>query len=171
MDRIFLDANILFSAAYRTDSRLLRLWELEGVELVTSHFAGEEAQRNLRTRTQRERLSRLLTGMRIVQEPEHFTLPRGVQLPEKDRPILLAAIDASATHLLTVVGMRKEWKASRASWRDLRQIRRTPYLPTPLGARIFSTSSVVLNPSIRGQITTSPPYDSTRSRPTTVSGV
>jgi hypothetical protein len=34
-------------------------------------------------------------------EPEHFTLPRGVRLPEKDQPILLAAIDGGATHLLT----------------------------------------------------------------------
>lgn len=101
MDRLFLDANILFSAAYGTNARLLRLWELERVELDTSDFAVEEAHRNLRTHHQRERLSRLLTGMRIVQESEHFTLPRGVLLPEKDRPILLAAIDASATHLLT----------------------------------------------------------------------
>ena len=31
----------------------------------------------------------------------HFTLPRGINLPAKDRPILLAAIDAGATHLLT----------------------------------------------------------------------
>ena len=38
--------------------------------------------------------------MRLV-EPEHFTLPRGIRLPEKDLPILLAAIDGEATHLLT----------------------------------------------------------------------
>jgi hypothetical protein len=36
-----------------------------------------------------------------VVNAEHFTLPRGVRLPEKDMPILLAAIDGGATHLLT----------------------------------------------------------------------
>ena len=41
MDRVFLDANVLFSAAYRQDSSLLRLWELKDVELVTSAYAFE----------------------------------------------------------------------------------------------------------------------------------
>ncbi len=35
MDRLFLDANVLFSAAYRDDSGLQRLWDLSDVELVT----------------------------------------------------------------------------------------------------------------------------------------
>lgn len=47
MDRLFLDANILFSAAYRPDAGLRRLWEVPNVELVTSAYAGEEARRNL----------------------------------------------------------------------------------------------------------------------------
>jgi len=38
--------------------------------------------------------------MQLV-EPEHFTLPRSIRLPENDLPILLAAIDGRATHLLT----------------------------------------------------------------------
>lgn len=29
MDKLFLDANILFSAAYRSNAGLLRLWEFE----------------------------------------------------------------------------------------------------------------------------------------------
>src|SRR4029077_1491861 len=49
---------------------------------------------------QRGRLTRLLRRVHLV-EPEHFTLPRGVRLPGKDLPILLAAIDGGATHLLT----------------------------------------------------------------------
>ena len=36
----------------------------------------------------------------VVGLPDH-PLPKGVALPEKDQPILLAAIDAQATHLLT----------------------------------------------------------------------
>ncbi len=42
----------------------------------------------------------MLRSVRLA-EPERFTLPRGVRLPDKDIPILLAAIDGGATHLLT----------------------------------------------------------------------
>ena len=100
MDRVFLDANVLLSAVWRSGAALLRLWQLEGVELLSSDYAVEEARRNLESPVQRGRLTRLLRRVRLV-EPEHFTLPRGVRLPDKDLPILLAAIDGGATHLLT----------------------------------------------------------------------
>jgi uncharacterized protein len=70
------------------------------VELLSSDYAVEEARRNLETPAQRGRLTRLLRRVQRV-EPKHFTLPRGIRLPEKDLPILLAAIDGGATHLLT----------------------------------------------------------------------
>jgi predicted nucleic acid-binding protein len=98
--RLFLDANVLLSAAWRPRAALLRLWGLDGVELLSSRYAVEEARRNLETPAQRGRLTRLLRRVQLV-EPEHFTLPRGIRLPEKDLPILLAAIDGKATHLLT----------------------------------------------------------------------
>ena len=47
MDRVSLDANVLFSAAYASDSGLHQLWSREGITLVTSEFALEEARRNL----------------------------------------------------------------------------------------------------------------------------
>lgn len=100
MDRVFLDANVLLSAAWRSDAALLRLWRLEGVELLSSSHAVEEDRRNLETSPLRGRLTRLLGRVHLV-EPQHFTLPRGIRLPEKDLPILLAAIDGGATHLLT----------------------------------------------------------------------
>jgi predicted nucleic acid-binding protein len=100
MDRVFLDANVLFAAAWRPHAALQRLWELNDAELLSSGYATEEARRNLETAAQRGRLTRLLRGVRLV-EPEHFTLPLGIRLPEKDLPILLAAIDGGATHLLT----------------------------------------------------------------------
>jgi uncharacterized protein len=100
MDRVFLDANILLAAAWRPKSALRRLWELDDGELLSSSYAVEEARRNLDTRAQRSRLTRLLHRVRLV-EPVHFTLPRDIRLPEKDLPILLAAIDGRATHLLT----------------------------------------------------------------------
>jgi predicted nucleic acid-binding protein len=48
LDRVFLDANVLFSAAYHAESGLARLWDREGVQLVTAEYAVEEARRNLR---------------------------------------------------------------------------------------------------------------------------
>jgi uncharacterized protein len=100
MDRVFLDANVLFAAAWRPKAALQRLWGLDDAALLSSSYAVEEARRNLETPAQRGRLSRLLRHVHLV-EPEHFTLPRDVRLPDKDLPILLAAIDGGATHLLT----------------------------------------------------------------------
>ena len=47
MDRVFLDANVLFSAAYLESSGLARLWQLADAELLSSDYAIEEARRNL----------------------------------------------------------------------------------------------------------------------------
>lgn len=99
MDRIFLDANVLFSAAYRSDAHLARLWQLESVGLMTSAYAAEEARLNLTQEDQRTRLAELLGQVRMIADVA--PLPAGVELPEKDRPILQAALHARATHLLT----------------------------------------------------------------------
>jgi hypothetical protein len=71
------------------------------VELVTSAYAWEEAYRNLPRKEQWERLAALAPGLRIVQERGAWPLPADVILPEKDRPILAAAILSGATHLIT----------------------------------------------------------------------
>jgi predicted nucleic acid-binding protein len=52
VDRVFLDANVLFSAAYRSDSGLLKLWKLKRTKLITSTYALEEARTNLPRRFQ-----------------------------------------------------------------------------------------------------------------------
>jgi uncharacterized protein len=100
MDRLFLDANVLFSAAYRSDSGLLRLWKLKNATLCSSRYALEEARINLDEEAQRARLLRLSAVIHLV-EANQTALPRGMTLPEKDAPILLGAIEAQATHLLT----------------------------------------------------------------------
>ena len=101
MDRVFLDANVLFSAAYRSDSGLLQLWTREDCRLITSAFAHEEARRNLDSEEQRDRLEHLMADVTLVPEsprrPEHDAW----SLPDKDVPILAAAVRARATHLLT----------------------------------------------------------------------
>ena len=100
--RVFLDANVLFSAAYRAESGLDRLWALSSsVTLLSSPYAIEEARRNLSDAAARERLDHLLTGFEIVADVAAGALPKEVDLPDKDRPILLAALAAGATHLLT----------------------------------------------------------------------
>ncbi len=106
-DRVFLDANVLFSAAWMDDSGLARPWRLPGVTLLTSRYALAEAERNLETDAQRARLRTLTQGMTLVDAPDDATLPGSVELVAKDVPILLAAIESRATHLLT--GDRKHF--------------------------------------------------------------
>lgn len=101
MIRIFLDANVLFSAAYREGAGLLRLWKAPKAEVMTSGYAVEEARRNLDTDAARTRLARLVQETTLVTEAPEMQLPAAIRLAEKDRPILQAAIAAGATHLIT----------------------------------------------------------------------
>jgi uncharacterized protein len=100
MDRLFLDANVLFSAAYRPGAGLLRLWKLPGAVLCSSRYALEEARANLSTESQRSRLAELSAELELF-ESKGGVLPAGVSLPDKDAPILLAAVAARATYLIT----------------------------------------------------------------------
>jgi predicted nucleic acid-binding protein len=100
MDRLFLDANVLFSAAYRPDAGLLSLWKLKNVTLCSSRYAIEEARFNLDDNAERARLETLTQHPHLFQAAAR-DLPSGISLPEKDVPILLAAIETSASHLLT----------------------------------------------------------------------
>ena len=103
MDRIFLDANVLFSAAYLELSGLARLWALDDVELLTSAYAVEEARRNLAIdrREALARLEQLTTTVSIVDARQSLKLPGNIRLEPKDQPILLAAIHGKADYLLT----------------------------------------------------------------------
>ena len=103
MYRVFLDANVLFSAAYAPDLRLLELWSLDDAELVTSLFALEEAHGNLavHNRDVIPVLDKLASEMMIVTGTRTGDLPDDVELAGKDIPILLAAIDSGCSHLLT----------------------------------------------------------------------
>lgn len=100
MDRLFLDANVLFSAAYRSNSLLSEFWNLKDALLCSSHYAIQEARLNLEDEDQRHRLEALARGFQLFAAPPEKTIS-GVALPEKDLPILLAAIEAKATHLIT----------------------------------------------------------------------
>ncbi|MBI1728577.1 MAG: PIN domain-containing protein [Candidatus Rokubacteria bacterium] len=106
--RVFLDANILFTAAYSPDGLSALLVELGAagrVTLLTSPLAIVEAERNLEAKrpVALPTLRRSLTAVRVVREPapadvERLTPP---ELASKDRPLLAAAIAAHATHFVT----------------------------------------------------------------------
>ena len=104
--RIFLDANILFSAA-RSDGavrQLLALTESAGHELWADAYVFEEARRNLAAKTPsglpvlNAMAARIkIGGMSAVNS----LLPDTVNLPEKDRPVLAAAIHHHCDILVT----------------------------------------------------------------------
>ncbi len=102
MDRLFLDANVLFSAAYRGDAGVQRLWALRDATLVTSEYSVSEARRNLATPEQLSRRDSLVESIEVAPartlDP---TLRSEIELREKDWPILGGAVAAGATHLIT----------------------------------------------------------------------
>jgi predicted nucleic acid-binding protein len=101
-DRIFLDANILFSIAYGSSS-LSYLWDFAKngqCELLASRYVIEEAKRNLEDIEQLVNLDSYLTSVNVVSEVDQ-TLPCPIELPDKDKPVLMAAISAKADYLIT----------------------------------------------------------------------
>ena len=104
MDRLFLDACVVFSAAYTPASPLGRLWKLTDVALLASPLVLEEARRNLAVlRPDRlGNLERLAGKLGLVTASLTQVPPEAKRVPAKDLPILLAALAGRATHLLTV---------------------------------------------------------------------
>jgi predicted nucleic acid-binding protein len=101
-ERVFLDANILFSIAYGSPG-LERLWSLAKkgkCELIASQYVIEEAKRNLDRQEQQHALDRLLSKVGVVAEADP-SIPCPIPLPEKDRPVLMAALSCKADYLIT----------------------------------------------------------------------
>ena len=107
---LFLDANVLFSAAYRDTGSvriLFSLAEARGCELVASAYAIDEARRNLAEKHP-DRLgdfARLLERLRVCPEASHEAVSWAAarKLPPKDAPILAAAVQGGADVLVTGV--------------------------------------------------------------------
>jgi predicted nucleic acid-binding protein len=101
-DKLFLDANILFSVAYGSPG-LERLWKLAQkghCELVASQYVIEEAKRNLDAQEHLDKLNGYLPKVSMVAEADP-SIPCPIDLPDKDSPVLMAAITAKADYLLT----------------------------------------------------------------------
>ncbi len=102
MDRVFLDANVLVSAALKPDSVLHELWERPGIRLLGSPHVLAEVRRNVAGESEVERLEELLAFVAVLPaEPADFPIDDDPGLPAKDRPVLLAAIVTGADYLLT----------------------------------------------------------------------
>ena len=70
MHRVFLDANVLFSAAYRADAGLRQLWNIPRIFLCTSRYALGEANINLPEERQRVRLGELSKKLELFEATE-----------------------------------------------------------------------------------------------------
>ena len=106
--RLFLDANVLFTAAHNPGGRSAAIFQMSragACSLVSSPHALEEARRNLRLKypSATDALERLLTAGSVEPEPPSkdvaWALEQG--LPLKDAPILAAAAQARCDVLVT----------------------------------------------------------------------
>jgi predicted nucleic acid-binding protein len=104
-DRLFLDANVLFSAAHQdgTCRALLEFGRTAKARLLTSDYAWAEAQRNLALKNpaSSDYLRREVRRLVTVVAPRARTRELSASLAEKDRPVLTAAITLDCTHLIT----------------------------------------------------------------------
>ncbi len=104
--RIFLDANILFSAAKADGAvRQLLTWLMEaGHECWADGYVAEEARRNLAIKAPYSLvvLETLLARVSMAAAQTHpASLPQTLGIPEKDRPVLAAAIRLECDVLVT----------------------------------------------------------------------
>lgn len=99
--KVFLDANILFSAAAPKSNvaKLIKLVQQQG-QCVTSPYAVEEAQKNLKLKKfgSEEVFESLLRTITISNK---LVLDLPVTIKSKDIPILGSAIANECTYLLT----------------------------------------------------------------------
>jgi predicted nucleic acid-binding protein len=112
--RVFLDANVLFSAAKSDGAvrQFLMLLEKSGHECCVDGYVIEEARRNLVAKAPDRvaALEKLLSRMKTAGAPRSdAALETSLPLAAKDRPVLAAAIRQSCTALVT--GDRKHFGA------------------------------------------------------------
>lgn len=105
MKRVFLDANVLFTAAHNPSGKaafLIELADAGAFVLFTSSYAREEAERNIIVKYPAcaAVFTHLLQNITVVPVTSLSTDYPEI-LPTKDAPIFTAAVYCRATHLLT----------------------------------------------------------------------
>ena len=110
MDRLFLDANVIFTAAHNSEGKVAFLFAHAASTgtassnlpwaLLSSAYAIEEARRNIAVKYPRAvaAFEGLLPRLAVVPEPASARL--SLPLPAKDQPIWSAALASGATHFL-----------------------------------------------------------------------
>jgi len=105
--RLFLDANVLFTAAISPEGAsraLARLGRQERCVLSSSRFAIDEATRNVVAKRAGDAavLHEIVATVHVVAEPGPWTLAWAVEhVPSKDAPMLGAAAAARVDVLVT----------------------------------------------------------------------
>ncbi len=106
--KLFLDANVLFTAAYSPKGIGRQIFDLADAgycSLCTSAFAVEEARRNLALKAPEKLagLTELLSSLAVVAEPSRDKALWASSLPLalKDAPIMAAAVACGADLLVT----------------------------------------------------------------------
>jgi predicted nucleic acid-binding protein len=102
--RLFLDSNMLFTAAHNPSGKAALIIDLRAQghwEVMSCSYAIEEARRNISIKFPDyfKRFEALVVT--VIRVPSRSGRNCPALLPEKDRPILEAAIHCKATHLLT----------------------------------------------------------------------
>jgi predicted nucleic acid-binding protein len=104
MNRLFFDANVLFTAAHNPHGKAALIIEL-GIkghwQLLTSTYAVAETRRNLTAKFPAALtwLETFLPSIVVMSHNTDSPFPAG--LAEKDCPIFQAALGCGASHLLT----------------------------------------------------------------------
>jgi len=104
--RVFLDANILFSAGKSAGAirRLVEEIQACGHECIADEYVIAEARRNLEQKfpSVLPYFENLLRGISRLASPPSLSTPSlALLLPEKDRPVLASAIQHQCQALLT----------------------------------------------------------------------
>jgi predicted nucleic acid-binding protein len=104
LTRLFLDANVLFTAAHNPEGKAALVIELAAAghwEGVTSSYCVAEARLNLERKYPDflGRFEKILDTVRLVPDVSAEMCP--IRLPEKDRPVFASAVRCGATRFLT----------------------------------------------------------------------
>jgi uncharacterized protein len=103
--RLFLDANVLFQAAYNPAGKsafIVSLSKRGAWKIYTNNHAIEEARRNIELKSPGS-INRFIRLMKQIQRiPYSGREHCPINLPNKDKPIMISAVLCNATHLITL---------------------------------------------------------------------
>lgn len=102
--KIFLDANVLFTAIHNPKGKsafIIKLCKENKFEIISCGFAIEEAVHNLKLKypETEKHIQKIVSQIKIVPTVLSDNCP--INIPKKDIPIFMSALNAKSTHLIT----------------------------------------------------------------------